>query len=290
MNRMRSFGEGNGTATADAAQVWAAEDSIGIGFAQGTPRVKRVILFLFLLTGCLADEPERAPETAQAPPPVDCVNDWTPVAAGIEYRMLNCTPSRFDLHLVRVDPKVAHIDAVHRPGSTAQLLGREHTFALNTNFFDEQFRPLGVIVSGGKQVNPPHPVSWQSVFYIDRDRVPHIVPVREWAKVKETATAAAQCGPRLVVGGEENEVARAEPTWRSGVCIDANKRVVFFATSPETELDVHETRTLAAKGMQCRDAMLFDGGPSVQMSLSRAGGGRVEVEGDKRVPAYVVAR
>lgn len=218
------------------------------------------------------------------PAPIECVNDWTRAATGIEYRMLNCTPSRFDLHLVRVDPKAARIDAVNRPGSTATMLGGEFTFALNANFFDEQFRPLGVIVNNGKLVNPLHPVSWQSVFYVDRDRVPHIVPVREWGRVSERATAAAQCGPRLVVDGEENQVARAEPTWRSGVCIDPEKRVIFFATPPETELDVHETRALAATAMGCRDAMLFDGGPSVQMFLR----GVVEVEGDKRVPGYVV--
>ena len=217
------------------------------------------------------------------------MNDWTRVANGIEYRMLNCTPSEFDLHLVRVDPRVARIDAVDRPGSTATDLGREYTFALNANFFDEHFRPLGVIVTSGKEVNRPHPVSWQSVFYVDRDGTPGIVPVKQWPGVRESATAAAQCGPRLVVDGEINEVARAEPTWRSGVCIDAEKRVIFFATSPDTELDVHETRTLAARDLACRDAMLFDGGPSVQMFLRRAEGA-VEVEGDKRVPGYVVVR
>ena len=220
---------------------------------------------------------------------IDCVNGWTRVGQGVEYRMLNCTRSRFDLHLVRVDPKVATIDAVLRPGSTATTLGREFAYAQNANFFDENFRALGVVVTSGKQVNPLHPVEWQSVFVVDKKKTPRIVPVKEWEKVRENATAAVQCGPRLVVSGEKNRVARAQPAGRSGVCIDPQKRVIFFTTPPETELDVHQMVDLAATSLGCQDAMLFDGGPSTQMFLRREGGA-VEVEGDKRVPAYVVVR
>lgn len=232
---------------------------------------------------------DESPPAAQSKPEVECVNEWEQAARGVEYRMLNCSAARFDLHLVRVDPKLARIDAVVQPGSTAADLGRQVTFAMNANFFDEQFRPLGVVVSDGKQVNPAHPVSWQSVFFVDRDRIPHIVPAKEWGRVRQSAVAAAQCGPRLVVDGQKNEVARAEPTGRSGVCIDPDRRVIFFATPSETELDVHQTVALAAGSLGCRDAMLFDGGPSTQRYLRRANGA-VEVKGDKRVPAYVVVR
>lgn len=247
--------------------------------------MKRVLVLVAILAiGCLRGE--LVDEPANKSTPIECVNDWRAVAAGLEYRMLNCTPARFDLHLVRVDPKVARIDAVLRPGSSATDLGRELTFAINANFFDERFRPIGVIVSGGREVNRPHRVSWQSVFFVDRQGKPDIVPVKEWPAVRASAVAAAQCGPRLVIDGQKNRVAKAEPTWRSGVCIDPQKRVIFFATPPETELDVHETLALAAGPLGCRDAMLFDGGPSTQMFLR----GAVDLKGDKNVPAYVVVR
>lgn len=248
--------------------------------------MRLLILFLALSAACARhDDP---PPAARSKAEAACVDEWEQAARGVEYRMLNCSASRFDLHLVRVDPQLARIDAVVRPGSTAADLGREVAFAINANFFDEQFRPLGVVVSEGKQVNRAHPVSWQSVFFVDRDRTPHIVPVKEWERVRRSATAAAQCGPRLVVDGEKNQVARAEPTWRSGVCIDPDRRVLFFATPSATVLDVHQTATLAAS-LGCRDAMLFDGGPSTQMYLRRPNGA-AEVKGDKRVPAYVVVR
>ena len=136
----------------------------------------RRLLILLLVACARHDDP---PLAAQSKPETRCVNEWEQAAPGVEYRMLNCTPSRFDLHLVRVDPKVARIDAVVQQGSTATDLGRQVMFAINANFFDEQFRPLGVVVSDGRQVNPAHPVSWQSVFFVDRDQTPHIVPVKE---------------------------------------------------------------------------------------------------------------
>lgn len=222
-------------------------------------------LLLLALLACRSDPPPEKLRTAD----------------GIEYRNLDG-----DLHLVRVDPKRVTIDAVVRPGSTARDLGREFDFAINANFFDQDFKPLGVVMSGGRSINPKHPVSWQSVFYVDAKGRPGIVPIPEWDDVRDPKTAV-QCGPRLVVRGERNQVARAKPTWRSGVCIDRDAHVVFFATDPKAQFDVHQMVTIAADRLQCVEAMLFDGGPSVQMFLRRDGA-PVVVEGDKRVPAYIV--
>jgi hypothetical protein len=263
------------------------EDSNGIDVAQERRVRIALALVLLLFSGCNERVEQNARPERPAEPEVECVDDWSPVADGIEYRTLNCRDGGFDLHLVRVDPRLATIDAVVRPGTTATNLGRDWTFAINANFFDENFRPLGVVTSQGRALNPPHPVSWQSVFYVDRDRKAGIVPVREWDRVRDSAVTAAQCGPRLVVNGERNSVARADPDSRAGVCIDSRDRVVFFATPPAAHLDVLEMVSIAAKELQCRDAMLFDGGPSTQMFLRREGGPAV-VEGDKRVPAYVV--
>lgn len=288
MNRMLMLVRRKGKSTARSGPVWEADDNtVRHRCCRSPARVSRLLLLLLCLA-CARDETPEEPQPA-ASTRIACVNDWTAVANGIEYRMLNCTPSKFDLHLVRVDPKVAEIDAVVRPGSTATDLGREFTFAVNANFFDERFRPLGAVVTSGKEVNRLHPVSWQSVFFVDSGRTPRIVPMKEWADVRQSAVAAAQCGPRLVIDGEKNQVARAEPSWRSGVCIDPRKRVIFFATPPEAAFDVHEMVALAAGPLGCRDAMLFDGGPSTQMYLRRQPG-PVEVRGDERVPAYVVVR
>jgi uncharacterized protein YigE (DUF2233 family) len=233
-----------------------------------------------------------------ADPPFVCESGWTKVGSGIEYRMLNCSPARrrFDLHLVRVDPRLARIEAVLQPDSSAEAVARQGgwTVALNANFFDESFRPLGVVMSNGKQVNPTHPVSWQSVFYVTRNDRARIAPVPRWKDVSGGARAAVQAGPRIVVAGERNRVARARPSWRSGVCIDGRGRAVLFATPRESLFDVAEMVELAVRaegagGMGCRDAMLFDGGPSTQLFVAR-GERSVSVEGDKHVPAYLAVK
>ena len=242
----------------------------------------RVAVIVLLVVACskpaAPPPPESAPETGDAP-----AAGWTLVAKGIEYRMHDGT-----LHLVRVDPREREIDAVLQPDSSARAVAADGAFAINANFFDEQLRPLGVVVSKGRELNPPHPVSWQSVFYVGEDGKAAIVPVGRWKDASKSAVAAVQCGPRLIVNGEKNQVARAKPQWRSGVCIEGGGKVVFFATEPEAQLDVHEMVDHSA-ALGCRDAMLFDGGPSTQLYLRREGGD-VEVEGDPRVPAYVVVK
>lgn len=239
----------------------------------------RIALCLFLLLGCGRNVAPDPPAESSGTSTQRCVDEWKSVAEGIDYRMLNC-----ELHLVRVDPKVTTIDAVVRPGSTAKDLANDWLFAINANFFDENFRPLGVVMSGGQTINRAHEVSWQSVFFVDRDGRADIVPAREWNDVASRAVTAAQCGPRLVVDGKRNEVARAEPASRSGVCIDREEKVIFFATSQDAMFDVWQMVELASSDLGCRDAMLFDGGPSVQLELRET----ASVEGDKRVPAYVV--
>jgi hypothetical protein len=243
--------------------------------------VSRALLVLALL--CVScKRPEARTPAAGTEPPVRCVNAWTRVSPTLEYRMLNCTADGFDLHLVRADPRA--IDAVVRPGSTAQTLGVP--FALNANFFDENYRPLGIVRSEGRDLNGLHPVSWQSIFYVTKEGKPGIVRTAEWEEVRKEVRTAVQAGPRLVVDGAKNDVAKAKPDLRAGVCIDRQGAVIFFATPPEAAFDVHRMVDLAAGPLGCRDAMLFDGGPSVQLQL----GSVAQVEGDKRVPAYVIAR
>lgn len=237
-----------------------------------------IVLLVVACSKPVAPPAESAPEAGDAP-----VAGWTRVGKGVEYRMHDET-----LHLVRVDPRQREIDAVLQPDSSARAVAADGTFAINTNFFDEQLRPLGVVMSKGRELNAPHPVSWQSVFYVEEDGDAAIVPMSRWKDVSKSAVTAVQCGPRLIVNGERNQVARAKPQWRSGVCIEGGGKVVFFATAPEAQLDVHEMVDHTA-ALGCRDAMLFDGGPSTQMYLRREGA-EVEVQGDRRVPAYVVVK
>jgi uncharacterized protein YigE (DUF2233 family) len=260
--------------------------------AQGVRLLATLLLLSSLACARVKDaEPEEKKTDSDWKPvaPIACVNDWTPAGNGIEYRMLDCTPEEFALHLVRIDPKRVKLEAVIQPGSDARSVASNAAFGINANFFDTDGKPLGVVMSDGRELNPLHDVSWQAVFFVDKNGKPGIVRAPNWTQQRAGAVFGVQAGPRLVINGEKNQVARARGDLRAGVCVDAEERVIFFATPHESLFDVWQMVDLAATKLQCRDAMLFDGGPSVQLYLNRQPQ-PVLVEGDKRVPVYVVAR
>ena len=158
---------------------------------------------------------------------------------------------------------------------------------MNANFFDEGFRPLGVVMSEGKLLNRLHPVGWQSIFYVKRGGEAGIVPTGQWKSVEADAVTAVQAGPRLTVAGVRNKVARATPVARSGVCVTSGS-VIFFATPRDQAFDVHQMVELALK-LGCRDSLLLDGGPSTQLYVNLPYS-PIHVEGDVNVPAYIVVR
>jgi exopolysaccharide biosynthesis protein len=211
-----------------------------------------------------------------------CRDKWARVADGVDYRSLDC-PTK--LHLVRIDPTVAKLDAVLQSNRTAEEVARSgrFLFAINANFFDEQGKPIGVVTSNGSSLGESHAVSWQAVFAVGKDGRLSISPATKSAP--RNTRAAVQAGPRLIAGGKRIKAKRASPNLRSGVCIDGAKRAIFFVTPRNMLFDVAEMADLAA-GLGCHDAMLFDGGRSAQMYAA----GAVSIEGDSRVPVWLVIR
>ena len=223
---------------------------------------------------------------------VSCDSEWREVAPGLRRRSL-CADGEPTLHHVEVDPKRWVLDAVRVPPATAPAVAhdRDAAFVINASFFDPERKPLGVIVSDGTMLQRPHPVSWQSIFSVSSDGKSSIVLPERWAEVHDGAAMAVQAGPRLVVDGRSTGAARGKPSLRSGICITADDRVTFFVTTMSRLYDVDEMTDLAGRsedrgGLGCRDAMLFDGGPSAQMHLADSD---ISIEGD-RVPAFVIAR
>jgi uncharacterized protein YigE (DUF2233 family) len=226
-----------------------------------------------------------------------CAATWQEAGEGVRYRTAGCRGGGggIELHVVELDPKLWSIDAVDGPrrAMSDAVAASGARFAINANFFDVNDRSLGLIVSGGKTLRQAHPVSWQSIFSIDRDGSAHITRRDDWVRTPPGVVTAVQAGPGLVVNGARNRVAKAQPSLRSGVCITDEGKVRFFVTAPGSFADVHEMVELAARsdsedGLGCSDAMLFDGGPSAQMYLETPGK-KISMEGDA-VTAFLVAR
>ena len=135
-------------------------------------------------------------------------------------------------------------------------------FDINANFFDKSRNPLGAVIRDGDVVNPPRDSSWPSIFLNDDGGTPRIVMPKKW------------------------------PSYRAGVCIRNNGDLVFFATPQSRKLRITEIAKVARRddvdgGLACRDAMLFDGGHSVNL-YAEGDDRRISVEGDP-VPVHIFA-
>ncbi len=262
------------------------------------------ISLALLFAGCGGAGPESQGEKTRASESsaseettsyAQCSSEWRTLEPGLEVRNAGCDKKSPEPQItaVRIDSGQWNLSAeIKRDGEAREFAeGDAPVFALNANFFDENRAPLGLVYNG-RQLQPPHPVSWQPLLILDKKGDAQMVPFKRWVKLRGEAVMALQCGPRLLTAGVKNRVKQGEPSRRSGVCLRKNE-IIFFATSGDQYLDVHQVADLAARpvgvnGLGCSEAMLFDGGPSTQLFL-QAGGEKIDIRGD-RVPVFVVAR
>lgn len=225
-----------------------------------------------------------------------CDVDWQPMQNGIDHREIRCLgdDNDLDMHVVRIDPRKWSLETAISSGATARSVAKQNDspFAINANFFDADRKPLGAIVRDGSVVRAPKSSSWQSIFLITQTRARIIVPAK-WAEYRKSALMAVQAGPRLVIDGHTNRVHQSYAAARAGVCIQWDRDVLFFATPQSRKFDMYEIARIARiaekeGGLACRDAMLFDGGHSVNLFVD--GEERdVDVRGDA-VPVFVYAK
>ena len=141
---------------------------------------------------------------------------------------------------------------------------------INANFFDEQGKPLGVLINRGLVHQGIHRggKTLTGVFKATRDQ---IEIVNRQAFSPDDALEAIQAGPRLIAKGTiVKPISNTESTRRSGVCIDSERRLVLFAVSSSlTGLTFDELQqALASPSVRCHDALNLDGGGSTQLFIS----------------------
>jgi uncharacterized protein YigE (DUF2233 family) len=263
--------------------------------------VKRLALVIALLlathTALAQGSKYRAAyEKEKNGPHGECPIDWDTMQSGIDYRTIRCLGDTgdLDLHVVRIDLKKWKLDTAVVNGATARTIASQNDapFALNTNFFDAARRPLGVVVKSGESVYKPRESTWQSIFYVTESGRARIVMPSKWSSVRKNAWMAVQAGPRLVVDGHTNSVKNNYAAPRAGVCIQWDEDVLFFATPPDRKLHIKEIAKVARRaeidgGLACKDAMLFDGGHSVNLFVD--GPSRDVSINQDPVPVYVYA-
>jgi uncharacterized protein YigE (DUF2233 family) len=228
----------------------------------------------------------------------DCPIIWQSVSAGLSYRKISCLGDEadVDVHAVRIDPAIWQFDTVIVPPTRALEVARQFgvPFSINAGFFDKAHLPEGLLVRSGIEVQPPRQVSWQGLFIVTEEGEPKIVAVSKWPAYRKRAYMAVQSGPRLVIAGKLNtKIFKSYPAARSGVCLQKSGSLIFFVTPSERKFDMNETAKIAATteddgGLECYDALLFDGGHSTQMYVGSLHE-RLSTIADK-VPAFIVGR
>ena len=212
---------------------------------------------------------------------------WTTLQPGVEHLHLDAADGdadafRFDLRAYRVAVVVPGRD--HR--QTAAALRQQHgaLLAVNGGFFDIDARPLGLRISNRRTLIPLRPrVDW-GVLVVRGDSAA-IVHSREYVADDRT-TDALQVGPRLLVGGQPLPL-KPQRARRTAVALDRSGRFLTVIATRERVEAVALAQTLKRLGFET--AMMFDGGPSTQLSAAFAGRS-FEIGGGYPVPDGLVVR
>lgn len=209
--------------------------------------------------------------------------DWEPVARGLGYRAIEHRPhpmaSPVLVHAFRFTPEALELRVLPAgaTGGHVHTLAREAgaLLAVNGGFFLEDFTPLGLLVSGGRELNALRRADW-GVFSVAGGRA-DIVHRREWRR-PAGLEFAIEAGPRLVVAGRVLSL-KPQRARRTALCLRAPDDVVVVVTAGQldtTEFAELLARAESAGGLGCRDALNLDGGSSTQLWFEH-GGRRIEV-------------
>lgn len=142
---------------------------------------------------------------------------------------------------------------------------------INANFFDEQGKPLGLVISRGIIHQKLHKGGGllTGVLFVTPKSVG--VAFRDTFST-EGVVEAVQAGPRLVSKGAVVEGLKesARSSNLSGICIDARQRVsIFRVTSGVFGGSLHQLQNvLTEPEIGCVEALNFDGGGSSSMYIS----------------------
>lgn len=201
---------------------------------------------------------------------------WEKIDEGFEFRSVQFDgepyQSYIKLKILRVDldrfqVRVLNSRAFGLDRMEIKVLARrsQALAAINGGFFLPGYRPLGLMIVDGHEVNPLRKADW-GIFLI-QDNQPRIIHTQEFQNDKNISQAL-QVGPRLVVNRRELQM-KKQVARRSALGITTKNRVILLNTE---DTDVHAQdlarifhRPESQGGLECRDALALDGGPSAQM-------------------------
>ena len=186
--------------------------------------------------------------------------DRQPYQTLIKLKVLRVGLERFEVRVLDTRVYGAGWMEIRALAKKAQALA-----AINGGFFTPEYRPLGLMIVDGKEINPLRKADW-GVFYV-QDNQARIIHTTEFQNDRNV-TQALQVGPRLVVNGRELQM-KKQLARRSAVGVTKKNQVILLNTD-DTEVYAQDLARIfhlpeSEGGLECRDAMVLDGGPSAQM-------------------------
>lgn len=207
-------------------------------------------------------------------------NKWEKISNSCSIKKVKITRkntgSEFDLFFIKFNPEKIKIKILVAKNlgvkiQTASLLAQKSKAfcVINAGFFDENYNPLGVLISNGKLIQPMPEYGNFAIFCIKNGN-PAIIHLRDFTY--EGVTQAIQCSPRLLADGYDtygvqqlNKLSR-----RSGIGLDYENNVIIYATDTIFDgLSFNELRAIfKLKDINLKNVLSLDGGKSTQLYLN----------------------
>jgi uncharacterized protein YigE (DUF2233 family) len=214
----------------------------------------------------------------------------------VEVAGKSATACRVDLSRARVrllldgpDGKPLHTFAAVESALAAER--PELLLAMNAGMFHPSYRPVGLLIEGGKVTSPLNRSKGKGNFFLKPNGVffvgekgAGVVETSAFVKLKQPIQWATQSGPLLVQAGAIHPQLSPESRSRlirNGVGVDAAGKVELVIS--EDPLNFHEFATLFRDVLHCPDALYLDGtvssvhGPAIGKSVQRASLGPIIV-------------
>jgi len=193
----------------------------------------------------------------------------------VQFHGTQATVCRVDLNTERL--QLFLYDSAGKPfnsfGRLSQSLatrGERLSFAMNAGMYREDYSPVGLMVTEGRQVHRLNLASGFGNFYLKPNGVfllsasgARIVESSQYRSLSEPATLATQSGPLLVDGGRINGSISPQGTSkliRNGVGVVSPSQIVFAIS--EDPINFYDFALLFRDALQCQDALYLDGNVS----------------------------
>ena len=199
---------------------------------------------------------------------------WQEIALGLQWRTIKPNDDEMaQLKVLRVDPAQYRIRAVYQPREPYSLAAwqsreQDHAALVNANFFDLEYRALGLVISDGVSFGMPYRERGGTLLVKGDTISVHAnrsLTDRDW----ETAEQAVQGFPLLVEDGQPTYFSQSDTqrTRRTVVAQDKEGRILILV-APFLGLSLPDLSAfLASSDLNVHTAFNLDGGGSTMMSV-----------------------